>query len=107
MTSGARRAQRRADDGPHLRHPRRVPPFDIRVDQEILEAAETTLATGWWSMGAKVADCFTASRDNDREFPVTDSLANRILTLPLYAHLEGEGVEFVSDTVLRAVDSNH
>ncbi|MGH3017732.1 MAG: DegT/DnrJ/EryC1/StrS family aminotransferase [Gaiellaceae bacterium] len=55
MKSGARREERRADE-PQRRQPRRVPLFDLRVDQQLLEAGEATLASGWWSMGAKVAE---------------------------------------------------
>lgn len=32
----------------------RVPLVDVRVDQELLEAANYALASGWWSMGARV-----------------------------------------------------
>ncbi len=34
----------------------RVPLVDVCVDQELLEAANGALASGWWSMGARVAE---------------------------------------------------
>ena len=34
----------------------RVPLSDVHVDDELLEAARETLASGWWSMGPRVAD---------------------------------------------------
>jgi dTDP-4-amino-4,6-dideoxygalactose transaminase len=34
----------------------RVPLSDVLVDDELLEAARETLASGWWSMGPRVAD---------------------------------------------------
>lgn len=34
----------------------RVPLSDVRVDDELLEVARETLASGWWSMGPQVAE---------------------------------------------------
>jgi dTDP-4-amino-4,6-dideoxygalactose transaminase len=34
----------------------RVPLSDVRVDEELLEVARETLASGWWSMGPRVAE---------------------------------------------------
>ncbi len=36
--------------------PWRVPLSDIRVDEELLTAARDVLASGWWSMGPRVAE---------------------------------------------------
>jgi dTDP-4-amino-4,6-dideoxygalactose transaminase len=38
-----------------LERPRKIPLSDIAVDEEILAAAEEALASGWWSMGPRVA----------------------------------------------------
>jgi dTDP-4-amino-4,6-dideoxygalactose transaminase len=45
---------------------------------------------------------FYASR-NDRRLPVTDAIAARLITLPLYGHMEAEQVDLVADALLEAV----
>jgi dTDP-4-amino-4,6-dideoxygalactose transaminase len=41
--------------GPTVARPWSVPPTDIAVDDEILQAAAEALASGWWSTGPRVA----------------------------------------------------
>jgi dTDP-4-amino-4,6-dideoxygalactose transaminase len=48
---------------------------------------------------------FSAYRHSERTLPATDALADRILTLPLYAHLADEDVGIVVDALLTAVDA--
>jgi dTDP-4-amino-4,6-dideoxygalactose transaminase len=44
-----------------------------------------------------------ADRGRRRELPVTDDLADRLITLPLYGHLSDAEVDLVADAVLRAL----
>ena len=39
-----------------MTNPWRIPLADIEVDDELLDAARETLASGWWSMGPRVAE---------------------------------------------------
>lgn len=44
----------------------RVPLSDVQVDDELVEAARETLASGWWSMGPRVADLEARFSDHVR-----------------------------------------
>jgi dTDP-4-amino-4,6-dideoxygalactose transaminase len=33
-----------------------IPVFDLRMEQEDLDAVEATLRSGWWTMGPRVAE---------------------------------------------------
>ncbi len=33
-----------------------IPVFDLRIEQEDLDAVEATLRSGWWTMGPRVAE---------------------------------------------------
>ena len=43
------------------------------------------------------------SHEGDAELPVTNRVADRLLTLPLHPLLEDEDVEYVSEALLAAV----
>jgi dTDP-4-amino-4,6-dideoxygalactose transaminase len=45
----------------------------------------------------------TYAEDSKRELPRTEDLALRILTLPLYPHMDDEQVDLVADTLLESV----
>jgi dTDP-4-amino-4,6-dideoxygalactose transaminase len=42
--------------------------------------------------------------ENERSLPVTDELAPRILTLPLYGHMRTEDVDLVTGALLSALE---
>lgn len=49
---------------------------------------------------------FTAYRDlGAHDMPVTDAIADRLLTLPLYPHMTNEQVELVSSALARAMET--
>ncbi len=48
---------------------------------------------------------FSAYQEERRELPMTETVADRILTLPLYPHLPEESAELVVNALLRAVDA--
>ena len=44
-----------------------------------------------------------ASERSQRRLPVTEGVASRLLTLPLYGHMTDDQVDLVADTLLRAL----
>ena len=76
--------------------PWRVPLSDLLVDEELLEAARETLASGWWSMGPRVAaleEEFSALCETDHALAVANGTA--ALHIALLAVGCGPGDEVV------------
>lgn len=77
-------------------HPPVIPLSDVPVDEEILEAVSDVVASGWWSMGPRVAEfeeAFAGAVGSKHAFAVANGTA--ALHLALLAVEVGPGDEVV------------
>jgi perosamine synthetase len=73
---------------------------DKIIQQMRSEGVETTIGT----IHMPLTDCFrTKYRFQPGDFPVTDAVSQRALTLPLYETITEEDVHLVAETLLRAI----
>ena len=76
--------------------PWRIPLSDVAVDEELLDAVQETLASGWWSMGPRVEEFERAFADfTGSRFAIAVSSGTAALHLALLAVGCREGDEVV------------